>query len=141
MAPYYPQGKVQIPLVSIIFFKILFMALPVVYRSSQAKGQIGAAAANLHHSHSNTGCICNLHCSLQQHQILNPLIEARDQTPSSWIPVSFFWLFRAAPVTCGSSQARGQMLPATATATATQDRGHICNHTTTHSRPLSSARD
>ena len=25
-------------------------------------------------------CICDLHCSLQQHQILNPLSKARDQT-------------------------------------------------------------
>ena len=25
-------------------------------------------------------CICDLHCSLQQCQILNPLREARDQT-------------------------------------------------------------
>ena len=33
------------------------------------------ATAILHPS-----CICNLHCSLWQHQILNPLSEARDHT-------------------------------------------------------------
>ena len=33
--------------------------------------------------------IWNLHCSLQQCQILNPLSEARDQTESSWILVRF----------------------------------------------------
>ena len=32
---------------------LLFMAIPVAYGSSQARGQIGAAAASLHHSHSN----------------------------------------------------------------------------------------
>ena len=42
-----------------------------------------AAAAGLHHSHSNAVClrlICNLHGNARQHQILNPLSEARDQT-------------------------------------------------------------
>ena len=34
-------------------------------------------------------CICDLHHSLGQRQILNPLSEARDQTPSSWILVRF----------------------------------------------------
>ena len=32
----------------------LFRAAPVAYGSSWARGQIGAAAASLHHSHSNT---------------------------------------------------------------------------------------
>ena len=31
----------------------LFRATPKTYGSSQAKGQIGAATAGLHHSHSN----------------------------------------------------------------------------------------
>jgi len=35
----------------ILFF--LFGAAPEAYGSSQVKGQIGAAAASLHHSHSN----------------------------------------------------------------------------------------
>ena len=31
------------------------MTTPAAYGSSQARGQIRAAAAGLHHSHSNTG--------------------------------------------------------------------------------------
>jgi len=61
----------------------------------------------------------------------------------------FFFLFRAAPVTYGSSQARSWMelqLPATATATATWDQSHVCNvhHGSWHHwilKPLSRARD
>ena len=34
-------------------FVSLFRAEPVVYGSSQARGQITAAAVGLHHSHSN----------------------------------------------------------------------------------------
>ena len=49
-----------------IFF-IFFKAAPVAYGRSQARGQVGAAAAGLHRNS-------------QQHQILNPLSEARDGT-------------------------------------------------------------
>ena len=35
------------------FFFFLFTGTPAAYRSPQAGGQIRAAAANLHHSHSN----------------------------------------------------------------------------------------
>ena len=42
-----------------VFCSSLFLffprALPVAYEGSQVRGQIGAAAAGLHHSHSNTG--------------------------------------------------------------------------------------
>ena len=51
-----------------LFF--LFTTTPWAYGSSQARGQIGAAAARLCHSH-----LC---CSLQRCQILNPLNKARD---------------------------------------------------------------
>ena len=58
------------------------MTTLAAHGSSQARGWIGAAAeayatatATLDPSH-----ICNLHRSLQQHQILNSLSEARDQT-------------------------------------------------------------
>ena len=37
----------------IYLFILLFRAAPAAYRSSQARGQIRAAAADLHHSHSN----------------------------------------------------------------------------------------
>ena len=36
-----------------LFIFLLFRAVPVTYGSSQARGQIRAAAASLHHSHSN----------------------------------------------------------------------------------------
>ena len=45
------------PLISVqfcfYFYFLLFRAAPVAYGSSQARGQIGDAAAGLHHSHSN----------------------------------------------------------------------------------------
>ena len=45
--------------VFIIFSNLLlfnfFRAAPAAYGSSQARGGIRAAAAGLHHSHSNTG--------------------------------------------------------------------------------------
>ena len=46
--------------------------------SSQAWGQIRAAAAGLHHSHNNRGSghVCDVPHSLQQCRILNPLMEA-----------------------------------------------------------------
>ena len=37
------------------FFFFLFRVAPEAYGGSQASGQIGAAAAGLHHSHSNAG--------------------------------------------------------------------------------------
>ena len=58
------------------------MATPVAQGRSQARGQIRVAAeayitavATL-----DPSCISNLHCSLQQHRIFNPLSEARDGT-------------------------------------------------------------
>ena len=63
----------------------LFRASPAPYGGSQARGPTGAAAAGLHHSHSNgpqldQSCVCHLHHSSWQHWILNPLSEARDRT-------------------------------------------------------------
>ena len=40
-------------LLDIFFSFSLFRAAPVTCGSSQARGQIGATAADLHHSHSN----------------------------------------------------------------------------------------
>ena len=60
----------------LLFF--LFRAIPVAYGSSQARDQTGAAAAGLCHSHLS--CICSIHHSLWQCQILNPLSKARDRT-------------------------------------------------------------
>ena len=59
------------------------MATPIAYGSSRASGGIGAASeayttamATLDSSRN-----CNLHHSLPQRRILNPLSVARDQTP------------------------------------------------------------
>ena len=39
----------------LFFFFLLFRATAAAYENSQAKGQIGATVASLHHRHSNTG--------------------------------------------------------------------------------------
>ena len=66
-----------------LYIFIFFRASPVACGSSQARGQIGAAAAGLCHSHSSTTLshICDLHCSSQQRWVLNPLTWVRDRTP------------------------------------------------------------
>ena len=61
------------------FFLLIVKAAPVAYESSQARGQIRATAAGLHHSHSNVGSKPHLRPT-QQRQILNPLSGARDRT-------------------------------------------------------------
>ena len=62
-------------------FFLLFRAIPAAYRSSQARGKIGAAAAGLCHRHSNVVSELCLHPShsSQQGKILSPLSEARDR--------------------------------------------------------------
>ena len=55
----------------------------MAYGGSQAGGRMGAVSAGLSQSHSNLGDPSHahdLHHSSQQHQILNPLSEARDWT-------------------------------------------------------------
>ena len=80
-----PIGKKNyVPFAFCILFLIffLFRVTPVAYRRSQARGWIGAAAASLHYSTARPGLSCfgDLHHSLWQHQILNPLSEARYRT-------------------------------------------------------------
>ena len=41
----------------IYLFICCFRATPIAYGGSQSRGQIGAVAAGLHHSHSNTGSL------------------------------------------------------------------------------------
>ena len=62
--------------------------LPAAYGGSQARGPVGAVATSLCHSQSNTGseCICDLHHSSRQCQILNPLSKGRDRTHNSIVP-------------------------------------------------------
>ena len=61
---------------------LLCVCLFRAYGGSQAKGRMGAIAASLHHSHSNSRSEphLNLHHSSWQCWILNPLSEARNGT-------------------------------------------------------------
>ena len=45
----------EIELKKIFFYFLLLKAASAAYGSSQARGQTGAVAASLHHSHSNMG--------------------------------------------------------------------------------------
>ena len=73
---------------SLYFLLFLFSATPAAYGHSQARGLIGAAAAGLLHSQlaytmqdpQDPSCLCNLHHTLQQPRILNPLSKARNGT-------------------------------------------------------------
>ena len=89
-------GRVFINLCQVIrlmerFHFFFLRTAPVACGISQARGHIRAAGTSLHHSHRNAGPshICDLHHSLQQRQILNPLSKARNQThiliDTSWI--------------------------------------------------------
>ena len=69
-------------LVTFFFFFCLFSAAPMACGGSQARGPIGAVAPAYTTATAIWGvsCICSLHHSSWQRQILNPLSEARDQT-------------------------------------------------------------
>ena len=54
------QQATEIPW-DISFSFLLFMAIPVTYGHSQARGQIRTAAAGLHHSYSNSNTGCEPH--------------------------------------------------------------------------------
>ena len=41
--------------IKFIYLFLLFRAAPAAYEDSQARGQTGATAAGLHHSHGNAG--------------------------------------------------------------------------------------
>ena len=47
--------KVSLTRVFLSVFVFLFRIISAAYGRSRAQGRIGAAAASLHHSHSNTG--------------------------------------------------------------------------------------
>ena len=66
----------------ITVFLFAFQAAPAAYGSSQARGQIGAAAAGLHHSHSIMRSQLCLWPTPQLIQcwILSPLSRVRDWT-------------------------------------------------------------
>ena len=56
----------------------------MAYGGSQARGPVRAVATSLCQSHSNAGS--DLHHSSRQRRILNPVIEARDQTCNLMVP-------------------------------------------------------
>ena len=60
---------------------LFVLAAPVAYGSSQARGQIGAAASSPHHSPTTRDPAASVtYITAWQCQILNPLSEARDPT-------------------------------------------------------------
>ena len=65
-------GKMSIQVLCLFFFFLLFRAASVAYEGSQARGPIGAAAAGLHHSHSNAGSKPSLRPTPQFMATLNP---------------------------------------------------------------------
>lgn len=67
------------------FFFLLFRAEPVAYGISQARDWTGAAGQATATAVQNPVCICNLHQSLYQRQILDPLSEAREPTSSQML--------------------------------------------------------
>ena len=74
------------------FTYLLFKAAPTAYGGSQARGPIGAAAAGLHHNHSNAGSEPPLRPTPQlkaKRWILNPQSQVRDGThiltDTSWV--------------------------------------------------------
>ena len=67
------------------FFFCLFRATPAAHGGSQARSLIGAVAAGLRQSLSNSGSV-ELHHSSRQCRILNLLSEARGRTCNFMVP-------------------------------------------------------
>ena len=125
------------------------------YGISQARGRIGAVGAGYTTDTAMwvASHICCLHHSSRQHQILNPLSEARDRTRNLMVPSQirfrctktgtpsplfiyyyyyyyyyYYLLFRAASVAYGGSQARGPIgavATTYTTVTAMPDPSHV----------------
>ena len=71
----------------ILFIFCLFRAAPMAYGSSQVAGLIRAAAANATATATpDPNHVCDLPHSSYQHQILNPMREARDWTHNLMVP-------------------------------------------------------
>ena len=73
------QESLELATNKIFFFGLFSRDTHAPYWSSQARVLIVAAAASLHHSHSNAA-YTTAHHSSWQCQILKPLSEARDGT-------------------------------------------------------------
>ena len=68
------------PCIERFFVDVVFKATPAVYGSSRVRGGTKAATSSLYHSNTGSKPICDLHHSLWQCQIVNPLSETRDRT-------------------------------------------------------------
>ena len=71
----------------LFFIFLLFRAAPAAYGDSQARGLIGATAASLPHSHSNTGSQLRLRPTPQLTATPDP--RGRGSNPTSWTLVGF----------------------------------------------------
>ena len=92
---------------SLFSFFFLSLATSTAYGNSWARGQIGAIAASLHHSHSNTRSRTQpAHYTAAHGNARSPTHWAR---PGIELAFFFFFsfLFRAGPLAYGGSQARG----------------------------------
>ena len=78
-------GHLSVSVCPSVFFFSLFMAAPMTYGSSQARGQIAAEAV------AYTTATSVTYPGAGGSQILNPLSKARDGTASSW---RLFWVLR-----------------------------------------------
>ena len=94
-------GEIFLWVICPLFFSCSFMARPMAYRSSLARGQIGAVAASLHHSHSNAGSEPHLQPTpqLATMPIFNPMSKTRDWThiliDTNW--VHYHWATMGTP--------------------------------------------
>ena len=75
-------------------FVLPFRATPSAYGSSQARGQIELQlpAYTTATTMQDPSCLCDLHHSPRQRQILHPLIEARDRTHNPMVMSQFHFL-------------------------------------------------
>ena len=84
-SPFYPLPHKLVPLGNSIcvylflFLFLLFRAAPLAYRSSKSRGPLRAAAAGLHHSHSNAGAKTHLRPTLQLMATPDPQPTERGQ--------------------------------------------------------------
>ena len=86
------QGTLSID----FFFLVFFRAMPVAYGRSQAgvKLELQLPAYATTTAMPDLNCICDLDHRSQQHWILNPLSEARDQTRNLVVPSQDSFLLR-----------------------------------------------
>ena len=86
-----------------VFFVLLFRSVPVAYGSFQARGQLGAVAAGLYHSHSKHGIQATsaTHTIAQRNSgSLTHLARPGTKPASSWILVGFInhWATMGTPI-------------------------------------------